>query len=112
MFCFIHVDFLSKTLYLYCASQYFGDQVCLVVTLKGRILIIHCSYPLLSVKSVIITSNSSFSIWLVQENLMCITNIFQQLSSNKILETFFLLNPAVTNQQKKNASPSPSSHID
>lgn len=54
MFCFMYVDFLSKTLYLYLAPQYFSDEVHLVVTLIGRILIIHCSHPLHSVKSVII----------------------------------------------------------
>lgn len=49
MFCFIYVDFLSKTLYLYLAPQNFSDEVHLVVTLIGRILIIHCSHPLHSV---------------------------------------------------------------
>lgn len=53
-FCFISVDFLSKTLYLYLTPQYFGDQKCLVATLKGRILIIHCSYLLISLKSIVI----------------------------------------------------------
>lgn len=81
MFFFIHIDFLSKLLYLYLAPQSFGDQVPLVVTLKGKILIFHYSHPLLYIKSVTTIYDIFQTLPLVPGwYLIYITNTFQQLN--------------------------------